>query len=192
MAIDFSVGSEELMQALKPFFAGRARGKAAAREYVDVKAQKDEIQFLSTAISATISGEVASSGCARIPCRLFETLFRRPQRLAAGRLWVQIREGQIKAGPTTVNNPDVSMRLIGARIADLPLDAPLPETLALTLRFSHEELADSGLLANVEAAQQQTDELIDRASKLLKPLEITRDELDGFVSEHIKRRARQG
>ena len=135
MAIDFTVDSEELMQALKPFLAGRARGKAAALEYVDVKAQKDEIEFVSTAISATIRGEVVSSGCARIPFPLFETLFRRPQRLAAGRLSIQIREGEIKAGPMIVKNPEVAMLLIGARIADLPLDAPLLETLALTLRF---------------------------------------------------------
>jgi hypothetical protein len=161
MAIDFSVDSEDLRQALKPFFAGRARGKAAALEYVDVKAQKDEIEFVSTAIAATIPGEVISSGCARIPFRLFETLFRKPQRLAEGRLSIQIREGQIQAGPMTVNSPDVSVLLIGARIADLPLDAPPLETLALTLRFSDEELADSGLLARVEAAQRRTDDLID-------------------------------
>lgn len=189
MAIDFSIDSEDLKQALKPFFAGRARGKAAALEYVDVKAQKNEIEFVSTAIAATIPGEVVSSGCARIPLRLFETLFRRPQRLAEGRLSIQIREGQIQAGPMTVNSPDVSVLLIGARIADLPLDAPPLETLALTLRFSHEELADSGLLARIEAARQRTDDIIDRAAKLLEPLGIIRAEVDRFVSEQIKRRA---
>jgi hypothetical protein len=189
MAIDFSIDSEELKQALKPFFAGRARGKEAALEYVDVKAQKGEIEFVSTAIAATIPGEVVSSGCARIPFQLFETLFRKPQKLADGHLSIQIREGQIQAGPMTVNNRDVSVLLIGSRIADLPLDAPLLETLALTLRFSDEELADSALSARVEAAQRRTDDIIDRVTKLLQPLGITRAELDRFVTEQIKRRA---
>ena len=163
------------------------QAKDATLEYVDMKAQKDEIEFVSTAISATIPGEVVSSGCARIPFRLFETLFRRPQRLAAGRLSIQIREGEIKAGPMTVNNPEVAMLLIGARIADLPLDAPLPETLALTARFSHEELADSGLFDRVVAAQRRAGDITDRASKLLEPLGITRAELDRFVSGQITR-----
>jgi len=169
--------------------AGVLKKKDAALEYVDVKAQKDETEFVSTAISATIPGEVVSSGCARNPFRLFETLFRRPQRLTAGRLAIQIREGEIKAGPMTVNNAEVSMLLIGARIADLRLDAPPLETLALTLRFSQEEFADSGLLDRVVEAQRQTDDIIDRATKLLEPLGITRAELDRFVSEQIKRRA---
>jgi hypothetical protein len=189
MAIDFSIDSDDLKQALKPFFAGRAWGKDAALEYVDVKAQKDEIEFVSTAIAATIPGEVVSSGCARITFRLFETLFRKPQRLADGRLSIQIREGEIKAGPMIVNSPDVSMLLIGARIADLPLDAPLLETLALTLRLNREELADSGLSDRVAAAQKRTDDILDRAIKLLEPLGITRNDLDQFVSEQIKRRA---
>jgi hypothetical protein len=69
------------------------------------------------------------------------------------------------------------------------LDAPLLETLALTLRFSDEELADSALSARVEAAQRRTDDIIDRVTKLLQPLGITRAELDRFVTEQIKRRA---
>lgn len=83
------------------------------------------------------------------------------------------------------------MLLIGARIADLPLDAPLLETLALTLRFSHEELADSGLLDSVVAAQRRTDDIIDRATKLLEPLGVSRAELDRFVSEQLKSRANE-
>jgi hypothetical protein len=190
MAIHFSIDSKELRQVLRPFFAGGGRGKAAALEYVDVKAREGEIEFLNTAISATIPGEVVYPGCARIPYRLFETLFRRPQRLDAGRLSVQIREGEIKAGTATANKFGISMRPIEARIADLPSDASLPETLSLTLRFSQEELEESGLWERVHAALRRSDELIDKATKILQPLNIGRDALARLVSEQIKAHAK--
>jgi len=65
------------------------------------------------------------------------------------------------AGPITFNHPGISMQLIGTRIADLPIDASLIETSALGLRFSPEELVDSGLVETVVAAQKKGTELIE-------------------------------
>ena len=191
MAIEFSIDREDLMRALKPFFGAKKHAKSAALDCVDIKAQENEVEFITTGFSSSVKAEVASSGCARFPYALFETLFRKPQKLAwtsAGRLSIRITEGQIQAGATTFNHPDVSIQAIKERIAYLPIHASLTDTLALSFRFSPKELADSGLWDRFQAAQQRADDLIDRASKLLEPLNIDRDALGRFVSEEIKRR----
>jgi len=108
---------------------------------------------------------------------------------STGRAVIRITEGQIQAGSTTLNHPGVSIEILKERIADLPIDATLIDALTLSFRFNSQELRESGLSDRVQAAQQRADELVDRASKLLQPLEITRDELAWLVTEHFKKRA---
>lgn len=51
MALDFSLDSPELAKALNPLFAGRARGREAAMDSVDISAQGEEFEcavFLDT------------------------------------------------------------------------------------------------------------------------------------------------
>lgn len=192
MAIEFSIEREDLVQAMKPFFGKRKLSKSAALDYVDIKAQENEVEFMTTGFSSSTMAEVASPGSARLPFPLFETVFRNPQKLAwtpAGRLSVCITDGHIQAGPTAFDHRDVSIGASKERIVDLPINASLVDTLALGFRFNTQELADSGLWDRVQATRQRADELIDRAKELLEPLEITRDDLGGFVSDHIKRRA---
>jgi hypothetical protein len=188
VAIDFSIESKDLLHALKPFFAGRARGKAATLDYIDITAKEDEVEFVSTGMASSVGAEVVSSGCARVPYPIFEALFRKPEKYGVSRLAIHIENGQIKAGPTILNHPGVTIQAIGARIADLPIDASVVDTLGLSFRFNTNELADSGLDAKVRAAQQRADDLIDQATKLLEPLEINRDALTRFVFDQIKAR----
>ena len=188
MPIQFTVETRDLAKTLKPFFAGRARGKDAGLDYVDVKAQTDGVEFVSTGLSSSIGANVESSGCARIPYLIFENLFQHPQKLAADRLSIPTKEGEIKAGPTTFNHPGVTIQTVEARIADLPIDAPLGDTLALSFRFNAEELAQSRFWSRVQAAQRKTDDLIEGVTKLLEPLEITRDAIIRFVFQQIRER----
>src|ERR1035438_1960541 len=170
MMIEFSIDRADLIRALKPFFGGRPREKSAALDYVDIKAEETEAEFITTGLSSSSKAEVTSSGCARLPFQLFETLFRNPQKLAwtsAGRLTIRITEGQIQVGPFTLDHPDVSIPALKERIADLPANASLADTVALTFRFTFEELADSGLWDRVKAAEQLRGELIDHASRAL-------------------------
>jgi hypothetical protein len=189
--IEFSIDRADLIQALKPFFGGRPRGKSAALDYVDIKAEETEAEFITTGFSSSSKAEVTSSGCARLPFPLFETLFRNPQKLAwssAGRLTIRIKEGQIQAGPFTLDHRDVSIPAFNERIADLPSNASLADTLALNFRFTVKELGDSGLWDRAQAARQRTGELIDRASRILEPLEITRDDLLDFVYGQVMKK----
>ena len=97
----------------------------------------------------------------------------------------------MKIGALTFSHPEISLRLIGARIADLPIDAPLPDVLALLVRFSPKEIEDSGLLATALAAQEEASRLIGEALRSLEPLGIERVALSKFVWDHIEGRARR-
>jgi hypothetical protein len=188
MAIEFSVEQHDFTHALKPFFAGTPRRRSAALDYVDIRGEESEVELVSTGVSSSVQAEVASSGCARLPFARFEALFRRPEKLAwssAGKILIRIEDGQICAGPTTICDPDISIRTAGSRAADLPIDAPLYEALALTLRFSEREIRDSGLWDRVEAAQDEARQRIKRAARILGPLNVTEEVLRAFIWDHI-------
>jgi len=82
------------------------------------------------------------------------------------------------------------LETIHARIADLPIDAPLPDVLALLVKFRTEELSDSGCWRR-SLLLKRASALIDRARKALTPLEIKREELSQFISEQVKKRTQR-
>jgi hypothetical protein len=188
MAIEFSLDPQELAKTLKPFFAGRARGEEAALDYVDISAQGDEVEFISTGVSSSLPAQVTAAGHARIPYAIFETLFRHPKKLGSEHLNFHVSEGQIKVGSAAFKHQGITIPTIGARIADLPIDAPLMAALALNFRFTSEELMDSGLSARAMEAQRNAEEIIDDAARVLEPLKVERAGLRQFVWEQIRKR----
>jgi hypothetical protein len=91
--------------------------------------------------------QVTKAGYARLPYLTFEWLNNALKALRQPSVEVAISKGQVKTTNLTFNHPDISTRLIGARIADLPIDAPLADVLALLVKFRSEEIGDSGLSA---------------------------------------------
>jgi len=98
----------------------------------------------------------------------------------------------MKAGPLAFNNPGITLQSPTVRLADLPLGASLADTLELTLRFSHDELLNSGLWERALVAQERTRALIEEATKILEPLEVGRDDLNQLVWNGIKHRTESG
>jgi hypothetical protein len=186
--MEFTLEMSQLRSKLRPFFAARARGKEAELHQVDVKAEINQITLVTTGASVSLPAVVNSIGCARIPYTIFETIFRKLEKLGSDRLTISIRDGKLIAGPVTFNHPGISMQLIGTRIAELPVDAPLVETLAVGQRFSQEELMDSGIWAKVTAAQDKATTLIEKAAEILAPLEISADALRSLLNDRIKER----
>jgi len=190
--VEFTVDLAMLTKEVQPFFSGRARGHEAELDFVDVTARNGEVEFVTTGVSVSASAEVKSAGCARLPYPVFEALFRRPKRLAQGSLTIHIEDGKVEAGRLALNNPGITIRPLGGRCADLPIDAPLWEVLALSFEVEPEKLVDSGLWARVEAAQEEAAELIDRAAEILEPLAIDAAMLEDFIQDRIKRRRLSG
>ena len=70
----------------------------------------------------------------------------------------------------------------------LPVDAKLPHILRLALEHEWKAIEESGLDLVVADAQEQRDELLERAAKVLAPLEISADALQGLVEAELCRR----
>jgi len=188
MDIEFDVEPREFAQALRYMRPARLQGRKARAEFIDINAGKGEIELVSTSASTTFPAQVINPGYARAPYLGYEWLSKAVRTLSQLSVRVSIVEGQIRVAKLTLSHPDITMRHIGARIADLPIDAPLPDVLALLVKYRTEELSDSGLLARVLAAQEQTSRLIDRAAKTLKPLDMKREALSEFIYKQIESR----
>jgi hypothetical protein len=191
-AVEFSVDLKEFNQAAKHLFAGKSGTRQARFDFVDLNAVASQIKMVIPGASSALTTEIKTSGYARVPLTVFERICSALHKLPDDLIEVSIRTGSMKIGALTFSHPEISLRLIGARIADLPIDAPLPDVLASLVRFSPDEIEDSGLLARVLAANEEAWRLIDEAFKNLEPLGIERAALSRFVSEQIELRAQGG
>lgn len=145
MLVEFTVQLRELKEAFRPLLAAKPRGKKAHLEYVDITAESGEVTLVIAGASSAFPAEVKSGGYARVPLVFFERFSQVLRTLNQQAITVSIQSGQIKAGSMTFTNPGITTRLIGSRIADLPIDASLLDTLSLLVRFRQEELEESGL-----------------------------------------------
>jgi hypothetical protein len=190
-AIEFSADLKGFNRAVKYLLVGTSGTERDSLEMVDLNARGDEVELVTTGASSPLSADVGSSGYARVPLLVFERISRAIRQLRNDSIRVSIEAGTIKVGKLSFLHPGISLRLIGARIADLPIDAPLCDVLALQARFRPEEIEDSGLLAKVLEAQEQASKLIDQAFISLEHLGIERAALGTFVSEQIAAHGRQ-
>jgi hypothetical protein len=189
--VEFAAQSTEFSEALRFLRPARARGKKARADFVDMNARAGEVELVAPGVSFSVPAEIIRAGYARAPYLVFEWFAKALGTLRQPSVVVWIADGQIRVANLSFAHPDITTRLIGARIADLPIDAPLADVLALLLKFRPEELSDSGLSARVLAAQEEASALIDRAMKDLAPLEIPREELSKFIMEQIKKRSQR-
>jgi hypothetical protein len=182
--IVFTVRLREFLKAVKYLLACRSSGKGQL-DLVDLNARGSEVELVTTSSSSAFSAEIKASGYARLPLLTFERIARAVRMLRRDSAVVTIKPGEIRFDKLVVSHPDVEICLMGARIADLPMDAPLPDVLGLLTRFRPEEISDSGLTSQILGAQEQAATLIKRATEILKPLGIEREELSEFIFERI-------
>lgn len=178
----------DFANAVKCLLGGVPRGRRAQIEYVDINVRNDEVELVGTGVSSAFAAQIVSSGYSRVPCRVMEGLYKSLKTLRQASLNVSIETGAVKMGSLAIRHPEISLRPIGSRIADLPINAPLLDVLGLLVRYSPDEIEDSGLGARVLEAQAQVSRMIDRALEALEPLEIRREALDQFLWEQIKAR----
>jgi hypothetical protein len=187
--VKFVVQLSEFSKALRYLRPARAKGRKAQADCVDLNVRAEEVEIVAPGVSFSLPAQVILAGYARVPYLTFEWFSRALKTLRQPSVEVAIIQGQVKTANLTFKHPDITTRLIGARIADLPIDAPLADVLALLAKYRPEELSDSGLLARVLAAQETASALIDRAMKVLARLKIKREELSQFIMDQIKKRS---
>ena len=155
-AVEFSADLKEFNKAVKYLLAGTSRTEQDRLEFVDVNAQAPEVELVTSGVSSPFPADVRTSGYARIPLLVFERISRAIGTFRKESIRVLIKAGKMKVENSVFSHGEISLRLIGSRIADVPIGAPLPDVLGVLTRFRPEEIEDSGLLARVLAAQERS------------------------------------
>jgi hypothetical protein len=192
MQVEFSVEIADLKTGLKTLFSSTSKGKQAESEYFDFSANDGEMTLDGQGFSYTCPAEVRNSGSARVPYGIMDRLRPMLATLKEKSVTVSVTDGQFKLGGTCITNVDIKILPSESRIAELPIDAPLPMVLALTTRFTDQELEDSGLHKRALKAMAEADGFIDSAAQVLEPLGITREAVRTFVWNQIKQQYAEG
>lgn len=76
---------------------------------------------------------------------------------------------------------------VTAHPVQLPIDAPLPLLLGLRLKYSDQEIFQSGYSNPLGEAEHKRKMLITKAANALEPLGVKRAEVENLVDEAVKR-----
>lgn len=192
MKVEFEAELQELRRALDHLFAPKVPKKFARTQFVDVNAREDEeVELLTTGAGVTFPAQVLWPGYGRAAYMAFDWLRKAVRSLRQSPVRCTIEPGRVGLANLSFTSPEVTIRPIGARIADIPAEAALPDVLALLVKYRPEELEDSGLLARVLSAQEEVSKLMDRALAVLEPLQIQRQALDQFIWEQVREKAKK-
>lgn len=76
---------------------------------------------------------------------------------------------------------------VAAHPVQLPIDAPLPTLLGLRLKYTHEEIFQSGYSNPLSEAEHKRGMLITKAANALEPLGVKRADVEKLVDETVNR-----
>lgn len=188
MPVEFLIKIEDLKDALKTLFASTPKGKQVETEYFDFSAEDGEMTLESQGFSYVSPAEVTNPGRARVPYGVMHRLRQLLATFHEKSITVSIADGEFKVGTTGFTNPEIKILRTELRTVELPIDAPLSMVLALTTRFTSQELEESGLRKRTLEAISKSESLVDAAAQALEPLGITREAVRAFVWHQIKLR----
>lgn len=171
-AVEFAAQSSGYFEALRFMRPGRARVRRARADFLDMNARAGEVEIVGPGVSFSVPAGITRAGYACASYLVFEWFAKALGTVRQSSVVVWIADAQVRVANLTFTHPDIPIQRIGNRIADLPIDVSLAEVLVLLAQFRPEEISDSGLPARVMAAQETASALIDRAMKVLAPLEI--------------------
>ncbi len=185
--IEFNVGAKEFKKAVSLLLAGR-------KEHMDTdttefKAVANLLELSSVGTETQIDAEVVQAGYARVPLPVLRDLKKVAATYKQTRLRMRVDEGRFRIESYSLANSGIELKRMGAKMADIPVDAGFLDTLAMTKLFSAEEIAESGLAARVLDAQEKATAAIDGATTWLLPFEIPREEVRRLLDAQLGKRA---
>lgn len=181
--VDLVVGTKDLKKGISLILAGR-------KEYVDQDtadfiAIADSLKLCSTGTSTEMDANVVQAGYGRVPLPILKSIKKVAGSFRTDRVRVKIEAGRLKIETFGFSHPDIELKRIGTRIADLPVNASVLDALAMQKLYSAEELAESGLAARVLGAQERAIATVERATRSLEEFEIPRAAVAELVEAHV-------
>ncbi|MGH9556253.1 MAG: hypothetical protein ACRD2Y_10565 [Terriglobales bacterium] len=186
--LEFVVPAKDFKKAIRLILVGR--GENARRDTADFVVIADTLELRSTGSSTQMDAHVFQAGFARVPVAMLGKIRKLASSFKLPRLWIWIEGGRFRMESFTFSSPDIELKPIGIRGADLPVNAGPLDTLALQKLYSAEELAESGLATRIMEAQKKAGRAIDNATYELRdygvPREAVRDLVDAHIALHAK------
>lgn len=181
--VEFVVDAKAFKKAIQQILVGR-------REYLhkdtaDLIAVADSLALCSTGTSAEIDAVVVQAGLGRVTLPVLHNIRKVAPTFSFPRLHVEIGVGRIKIASYTLSHPDIELKPISARTADLPINATVIDALAMQKLYSAEEIVESGLAARVLDAQKKARRAISDAEYALHSFGVPREAIRDLVEAHI-------
>ena len=185
--IEFTVVAKDFKKAISLILAGR-------KEHMDTdtaefRAVANLLELSSVGTDTQVDAEVAQAGYARVPLPVLKNVKKLAASYKEPRLRIRIDEGRFRIETFSLANPGIELKPMGAKMADLPVDAGFLDTLALVKLFSAQEIAESGLAARVLDAQEKAAAAIEGATQWLSTFEIRREEVRRLLDAQLGKRA---
>lgn len=186
--IDFTITARDFKKAVKIVLVGRA--EHAQEDTADFILRGDELQICSTGTSTNVAATVASAGYARMTIPMLRKMLKLAATFKQERLRIRIEAERVRIETFGISSPDIELKPLGGRIADVPVNASTLDLIALLKLYSHEEIEESGLAARVAKAQEIAIADLDRAASSLKEYGVRRDDIrhlmETAISDHAK------
>jgi hypothetical protein len=179
--LDFSVRTNDLKRAIRLILVGRKDFLDTA----DFRAFADALELCSTGTSTKLEASIAEAGYARVPFEVLKKLGRAAVSYKQDRVRLRIESERLRIENFGLSHPDITLKPIGTRIADLPVDATPLDTLALVKLLSSEEINEAGLSARVLDAQERAIAAIDFATRALEDFRIPREAVRSLLESHL-------
>jgi hypothetical protein len=181
--LELFVKTEDLKKAIRFLLVGRK--DYLSHDSADFRAVADTLELCSTGSSTQIAASVIQAGYARVPFDVLNNLKRAAVSYKQARVRLRIEAGRLRIENFGLSHPDIELRTIGTRIADLPVDATPLDTLALVKLLSSEEIADAGLSARVLDAQESAIAVIDSVTTSLRKYGVPREAVRDLLESHL-------
>lgn len=184
--MDFEIDKKNFASALRQILQGR---KPDSADQVDMTAERDLLTVVVTGRSIEVPVGVTERGSFSIPIGVLFKMKRVGGTYDEPKLRIRVSEGKFRLQGMTTTHPGIKARQIARRIIDIPEDALARGILALPLLFSVDEIEDCGLHVKLLEAQKKMTDDVNRASELLAPYGIVRDEISAMANRSTKAHA---
>lgn len=181
--MDFEIGKKDFASALRQVLQGR---KPESADLVDMTAEREKLNLVVTGTSVEVPIEAQERGSFSIPIGVLFKAKRISATYNELRFRIRVSEGRFRLQGMSTSHPGIKPRQIARRVIDIPQDARPQDVLSLAIIFSVDEIEDCGLHVRLLEAQKKMTDDLNRASELLAPYGIVRDELRAMANRNIK------
>ena len=181
--VEVIVRAEQFKKSIRLVLSGRS--EYMEKDTADFIARTDDLELCSTGSSTHLSATVVQAGAARVPLPVLKSVKRVAASFKQDRLRIKIETGRFKVETFSFSHDQIELKTLGDRIADVPIDAPALDVLALQKLYSADELVESGLTARVLEAQEKAVAAINWVADSLKPFGVPREAVRDLVDAHV-------